>query len=389
MDASAAALHEQYQRAQRSFGEIFQYCISGLSLFQVGDATRAREMYERALEAAASLHGKPSPLASMPALLLAEVYYEQNELSQARALIVDYLDIAHGLGYVDKLIAAYVTKARLEASDGQYEIAQQTLDDGDKCARVTGFFRLQAQVTCERMRQMLLLGNTAAVIELARQSGLLGGCATFQPHDGVTSVGECLAISWARAARANGDVDGAIRLIKNWYRFVMERHCYRSGLRLGIELAILFHVRDDMSAARHYTCEAIRIAASHHFMRSFIDAGEEIRQLLHAVISDRLVDGEALEYAEEVLQGFTSEKTWTEAPSQAPALGCLRAGEFTHREVDILELAASDVPNREIARRLVLSEHTVKWYWKQIFGKLNVHRRLQAVISARAAGVIH
>ena len=46
------------------------------------------------------------------------------------------------------------------------------------------------------------------------------------------------------------------------------------------------------------------------------------------------------------------------------------AGEFSHREVDILEMAASDVPNREIARRLVLSEHTVKWYWKQIFGKL-------------------
>jgi LuxR family maltose regulon positive regulatory protein len=389
MDASAAALHEQYQRAQWSFGEIFQYCISGLSFFQVGDATRAREMYERSLEAAASLHGKPSPLASMPALLLAEVFYEQNELSQARALIVDYLDIAHGLGYVDKLIAAYVTKARLEASDGQYEIAQQTLDDGDRCARVTGFFRLQAQVTCERMRQMLLLGNTAAVIELARQSGLLGSCATVQPHDGVTSVGECLAISWARAARANGDVDGAIRLLKNWYRFVMERQCYRSGLRLGIELAILFHVRDDMSAAQHYTCEAIRIGAPHHFMRSFIDAGEEIRQLLHSVISGHLVNGAALEYAEEVLQGFTSEKTWTEVPGQPPALGCLRAGEFTHREVDILELAASDVPNREIARRLVLSEHTVKWYWKQIFGKLNVHRRLQAVISARAAGVIH
>jgi LuxR family maltose regulon positive regulatory protein len=124
-------------------------------------------------------------------------------------------------------------------------------------------------------------------------------------------------------------------------------------------------------------------------MRSFIDAGEEIRQLLHSVISGHLVNGATLEYAEEVLQGFTSEKTWTEVPSQAPALGYLRAGEFTHREVDILELAASDVPNREIARRLVLSEHTVKWYWKQIFGKLNVHRRVQAVISARAAGVIH
>jgi DNA-binding NarL/FixJ family response regulator len=95
-----------------------------------------------------------------------------------------------------------------------------------------------------------------------------------------------------------------------------------------------------------------------------------------------------LEYAQDVLGAFNSEKTWTETP-QAPSVETTRLGEFTHREVDILELAASDVPNREIARRLVLSEHTVKWYWKQIFGKLNVHRRLQAVISARAAGVIH
>ena len=158
IDATAAALHEQYQRAQWSFGEIFQDCVSGLSFFQVGNATRAREMYERVAGSGRPLHGKPSPLASMSALLLAEVYYEQNRLPQARALVADYLDIAHGLGYVDKLIAAYVTKARLEASDGQYEIAQQTLDDGDRCARVTGFFRLRANVPCERMRQMLLSG---------------------------------------------------------------------------------------------------------------------------------------------------------------------------------------------------------------------------------------
>src|SRR5882762_8334544 len=388
MDASSAALHEQYQRAQWTFGEIFQDCVGGLVFFQVGNATRARETYERALGAAVLLHGKLSPLASMPALLLAEVHYEQNRLSQARALIVDYLDIAHGLGYVDKLIAAYVTKARLEASDAQYEIARQTLDEGERCGRVTGFIRLQANVLCERMRQMLLTGNSAAVIDLARQEGLLGSCATLQPHDGVTSVTERLAISWAYAARANGDVDGAIRLLKNWYRFVMERRCHRSGLRLGLELATLFCLRDDLSAARHHMCEAIHIAAPHRFVRSFIDAGREVRHLLQALVTGHHVNEAESEYAQQLLCGFTPEKSWIEPPNQA-STGRVHVGEFSHREVDILELAASDVPNREIARRLVLSEHTVKWYWKQIFGKLNVHRRLQAVISARAAGLIH
>ena len=388
IDATAAALHEQYQRAQWTFGEIFQDCVSGLAFFQVGNATRAREAYERSLAAAVLLHGNLSPLASMPALLLAEVHYEQNRVPQARALIVDYLDIAHGLGYVDKLIAAYVTKARLEASEGQYELAQQTLDAGDRCARVTGFVRLQAHVLRERMRQMLLCGDAAAVIDLARQEGLLGSCATLQPRDSVTSVTECLAISWAYAARANGDIDGAIRLLKNWYRFVMQRRCHRSGLRLGLELATLFYLRDDLSAAHHHLCEAIRIAAPHHFMRSFIDAGPEIRQLLLALVTTQHLSETEAWYAQQVLRGLSPQRTWIEPANQALP-ECVHLGEFSHREVDILELAASDVPNREIARRLVLSEHTVKWYWKQIFGKLNVHRRLQAVISARAAGLIH
>jgi DNA-binding CsgD family transcriptional regulator len=237
------------------------------------------------------------------------------------------------------------------------------------------------------MRLLLLSGHPAAVIELARQEGLLGGCATVQPHEGVTSVTECLAISWAYAARANGDVDGAIRLLKNWYRFVMERRCHRSGLRLGLELATLYFLREDMSAARQHICEAIRIAAPHNFVRSFIDAGREIRYLLQGLVSGHHLNAAESDYAQGLLRAFAPEKTWIESANQAP--GCAHPGGFSHREVDILELAASDVPNREIARRLVLSEHTVKWYWKQIFGKLNVHRRLQAVISARAAGLIH
>jgi LuxR family transcriptional regulator, maltose regulon positive regulatory protein len=385
IEAAAAALHEQYRRAEWSFGEIFQNCVSGLAYLQMGNARRAREAFERGLESAVLLHGKLSPLASMPALLLAEVHYEQNNLEQARALIEDYLEISHGLGYVDKLIAGYVTKARLETSDGRNESAQRTLDDADRCARVTGFSRLQAHVLCERMRLMLASGNTAAVVDLARQSGLLGSSATVQPHEGVTTESERLAIAWSYAARACGDVDGAIRLLKNWHRFVMERQCHWPGLRMALELAALFQLREDPSAARRYVCEAIRMAAPQGLLRPFIDAGVEIRALLQAAGRVLTNDTERA-FVQEVLRGLGSEKDWLESASHAAAGA--RGGELTHREVDILELAAGDVPNREIARRLVLSEHTVKWYWKQIFGKLNVHRRLQAVISARAGGLI-
>ncbi len=356
--------------------------------FDVGRTVRAGELFERALASAVALHGKLSPLASMPALLLAETRYERNELESARALIADYLDVSHGLGYVDKLIAAYVTRARIEASDGQYEIAHRTLDDGERCARITGFARLQAHLLCERMRQLSLTGNASAVVDAARGAGLLGSCAALQPYDGVTSLTESLAICWSYAARANGDIDGAIRLLKNWYRFVFERQCLRSAVRLGLELANLFASRQDASAAQHYLSECVRLAGPQGSIRPFIDAGGDIRRLLQEGLQTGLVREPDRQHAQRLLQAFASDAPWL-GSTQASAACRVNIGDFSDREVDILELAAGDVPNREIARRLVISEHTVKWYWKQIFSKLNVHRRLQAVISARAAGVIH
>ncbi len=387
IEATAAALHERYRQGQWNFGEIFQDCVSGLGFFQVGEATRARESYERALATAVQLHGRFSPLASMPALLLAELHYEQNRLPEARSLVDDYLGVAHGLGYVDKLVAAYLTRARLEADADQHEAAQHTLDEGERCARITGFVRLQASVLCERLRLLLLTGNALEVVDVARREGLLGACGRYQPRAGVTSVTERLALSWAYAARATGDLEGAIRLLKNWYRFTMERRCRRSGLRLAVELATLFHLRGDASAARHYACDALRLAAPQRLVRTLVDAGPELRTILQAALTARQVREAEAQLASEVLECVHG-ASWTADTASLTGAG-VRPGEFSHREVDILELAASDVPNREIARRLVLSEHTVKWYWKQIFGKLNVHRRLQAVISARAAGLIH
>src|SRR3546814_3550048 len=53
------------------------------------------------------------------------------------------------------------------------------------------------------------------------------------------------------------------------------------------------------------------------------------------------------------------------------------------REVDILTLVSGGLRNREIGDRLGLTEGTVKWYMQQIYDKLGVRRRPQAVIRAR------
>ena len=58
------------------------------------------------------------------------------------------------------------------------------------------------------------------------------------------------------------------------------------------------------------------------------------------------------------------------------------------REIDILTMVSGGLRNREIGERLGLTEGTVKWYMQQIYDKLNVRRRPQAVLRARQLGLL-
>ncbi|WP_248305662.1 response regulator transcription factor [Agromyces sp. H66] len=61
--------------------------------------------------------------------------------------------------------------------------------------------------------------------------------------------------------------------------------------------------------------------------------------------------------------------------------------ELTPREREILDLLADGCPNAEIARRLYLSPKTVKNHLTNVFAKLQVADRAQAVVRARQAGL--
>ena len=61
---------------------------------------------------------------------------------------------------------------------------------------------------------------------------------------------------------------------------------------------------------------------------------------------------------------------------------------ITRRELEILELIASGLSNREIAEKLFVSENTVKTHSSRLFDKLNVKRRTQAVQTGKQMGLI-
>lgn len=61
---------------------------------------------------------------------------------------------------------------------------------------------------------------------------------------------------------------------------------------------------------------------------------------------------------------------------------------LTPRELEVLHLLAEGLPNKAIARRLAISDHTVKFHVNALLGKLQAQSRTEAVIRASRAGLV-
>jgi DNA-binding NarL/FixJ family response regulator len=76
----------------------------------------------------------------------------------------------------------------------------------------------------------------------------------------------------------------------------------------------------------------------------------------------------------------------TELPAALPPLPV--SSPLTPRELEVLQMVAEGLSNKTIARRLHLSEHTVKFHVSSIFSKLQVSSRTEAVIAGTRLGLI-
>ncbi len=83
----------------------------------------------------------------------------------------------------------------------------------------------------------------------------------------------------------------------------------------------------------------------------------------------------------------------SESPQRQPTIDTAAANQtlidpLTNRELEVLQLIADGLSNRQIADKLVISTGTVKYYTSHIYSKLQVTSRTQAVATARDLGMI-
>ncbi len=144
--------------------------------------------------------------------------------------------------------------------------------------------------------------------------------------------------------------------------------------------ALALHGKASEALAR--LLEILPLAAPEGYLSTFLDEGETLRQLLHQAPGN-LPSGELRAYVEQVLAAFSpgeNAPTKREAGYGAPKL--------SDREREILSLVAAGLSNQEIAERLVISITTVKTHVGNIFHKLGVTSRIQAIARAEGLGLL-
>jgi len=130
--------------------------------------------------------------------------------------------------------------------------------------------------------------------------------------------------------------------------------------------------------ALQFLREALMMAQPEGFIRTFVDRGEPMKLLLERLKAE---GGELKDYVLALLSAFGGGSA---RDSFSPPL----VEPMSERELEILQLLANGLSNREIAERLIITVGTAKSHVHHILEKLGTESRMQAAAKARHLGLV-
>lgn len=131
---------------------------------------------------------------------------------------------------------------------------------------------------------------------------------------------------------------------------------------------------------------ALQLGQPEGYVLLFLEEGPEVVPLLKAVAGRSAAATRLREYARRLLKAFAERDEQAAGWIAGQVAGL--AEQLTPREQEVLELLAVGDSNQDIADKLVISVRTVKKHTSNIYGKLNVSNRTQAVVYARQVGLL-
>lgn len=380
-----------YRQARRShteagsvFGVVYSDCFDGVAQFAQGRLRAALALYRSAVTRAREAtpgHSIPGVLATA---FLAEALYERNEIEEAEKLLSTDRARLKECGPVDGMLVGYRTLGRIFLRQGKPEEAERLLDEAEELGIEQGAARVPPTIRLERIRLSLERGDVDAAERIAAKTDDTDLWRSYEGRCLPANDPETLELSHLRLMVERGQVSEALPCLKTALAKAEIVGRQRRALAIRILEAAALDARGDRKAALRVLAEAVRFGRAEGYVRSFADGGPRVAGMIHEL--HEAGSGEERAYLDEILAATGATRPQPSLPE--PRAERALAEDLTAREIQILELAAQGLSNRELAARLFVSEHTVKFHLANINSKLAAKSRTQAIAKARQLGLI-
>lgn len=362
------------RRANVHYLTVNGLCEAALVQIQLGHLTEAAESCHAALHGAET---EPIPPMGLAWTVLGEIARERNELTAAAEYLDRGIKLGQRAGITDDLRHAFFFLARLQQAQGNVAAALDAWQQGDLLLRRYQVPRLASLSGALRARLDLAQGNVTLAcswLERYQAQQSMSGVDALQEMEELTSVRILLRTDRLTTALERVQMVLAAARRGGRLRTVME------GLLLQ---ALILQAQQQPVEAVASLSETLLLAAPAGFVRLFLDEGPGVATLLPRVraIAPAFVDELAAAFARET---GTKPKVDNVISPSTPSLG----EPLSEREEEVLRLLASGCSNLAIAKALVITVGTAKWHLHNIYQKLGVSSRTEAVAHVRTSNLI-
>jgi LuxR family transcriptional regulator, maltose regulon positive regulatory protein len=190
-------------------------------------------------------------------------------------------------------------------------------------------------------------------------------------------------LAWARTTADRRLLPETLAYLDRQQQIAQAGHLFWFQIKLQLLQALVYQGLGRAAQAQAALIHALQLAQPEGYVRIFVDEGDPLRWLLQEA-KLQLADPPLQAYTEQLLAAFPGNLVQRAAPSAGPVLVTPSLIEpLSERELEILRLVHEGLSNSEIAAQIIVTVGTVKKHINNIFGKLGVTSRTQALVQAR------
>jgi LuxR family maltose regulon positive regulatory protein len=333
--------------------------------------------------------GRVLPMAGAVYVVLGTVLLEWNELGEAERTLVKGMKLLERVGHVDPFISqwGYEAQVRLRKHCGDILGAQALFGQMKQVVPADDSFAAVQQVRLWLWQAGQDRNALSAAVRWAEERQIELDYSGRHSRTQLALVRVLIAqrrASPAASSRGADDLDRILRVLEGQFQAASEIQRVPWMIETGLLQALARQAWNDGEGALAALHKALDLARPEGYMRIFLDEGEPMRQLLILAAARGIMP----EFVTRLLAAFRDTPgLGSTQPRPMPTSGV--AEPLTERELEVLRLIAAGLRNQEIADHLVISLATVKRHISNLYGKLGVTHRTQAVARAREMDLLY